>query len=391
MSPGDFIREAFTRKDALLDTVAAIYDAALEPEGWSAALTRIGGLLAGRSAGGTWSLLAAFRSTGEPEFMKQDTAGQADHLAFFREKYARPETNPSIPSLMQSGQGGIVLREQDLTDEEWHCNGMYREVFRPAGVYHGLGALVSRSDSHMVVLGVTRPRRAGQFSRRELNVLADLLPHLRRATQVFLRLSDLESHKAAHLTMWDRLPFGVALLDGVGKILWTNREAASILSRADGLAIHNKRLCAANNAENADLERMIAAAVATRFGRAIQSGGAISISRPSLARSLAVLVAPMMMERVFLHEPAAVVFITDPGRKSETPVQLLKRLYGLTGREAALAALLLQGTDLKDAAGQLGTTMNTARTHLRLIFEKTDTHRQSELIHLLLRGPAGLA
>jgi DNA-binding CsgD family transcriptional regulator len=96
------------------------------------------------------------------------------------------------------------------------------------------------------------------------------------------------------------------------------------------------------------------------------------------------------MERVLARQPAAVVFVTDPERQTETPPELLKRLYGLTPREADLAALLLQGIDLKEAARQLGTSMNTARTHLRLIFEKTDTHRQSELIHLLLRGPAGL-
>src|SRR5579859_795515 len=271
-------------KDALLDTVAAIYDASLEPHAWPAALTRIGGMLGGR-LGGTWTVLAAMRPTGELEFLTQERSGNSEHLGLFREKYTHPDTNPSIPSLMRSPQGGIVLREQDLTDQEWHRNGMYREVFRPAGIYHGLGAVVSRSHSHMVVLGVTRPKRAGQFSRRELNVLRELLPHVRRAMQVFLRLADLESHNGAHLTMWDRLPFGVALLDGAGKILWTNREAAAILSRADGLAIQNKRLCAASSGENAELERLIAASVATRFGRATQSGGALSVSRPSLARS----------------------------------------------------------------------------------------------------------
>jgi len=390
MSPGNFIREAVTQKDALLDAVAAIYDAALEPQAWPAALTRIGGLLRGRFSGGTWSLLAAFRATGEPEFLAQEITGHADHLAFFREKYTRPETNPSIPSLMASPQGGIVLREQDLRDDEWHRCAMYREVFQPIGVYHGLGALVSRSNSHTVVLGVTRPKRAGQFSPCELNILNELLPHVRRAMHVFLRLADLRSQQAAHLAMWDQLPFGVALLDGAGKLLWTNREAADILARADGLAIQNKRLCAANSAENAELERLMAVAVATRLGRATQAAGVLSVSRPSLARSFALLAAPIVAERVSLHEPAAVVFITDPERKPETPVQLLRRLYGLTGREAALAGLLLHGSDLKNAAGQLGMSMNTARTHLRLIFEKTDTHRQSELMHLLLRGPFGL-
>jgi DNA-binding CsgD family transcriptional regulator/PAS domain-containing protein len=385
----EFLGEDVTGKDALLDTVAAIYDSALEPQAWPAALARIGELLSAR-LGRTWTVLAAMRPTGELEFLTQERSGNAEHMALFREKYTRPNTNPSIPSLIRSRQGGIVLREQDLTDEEWHRNGMYREVFRPAGIYHGLGAVVSRSESHMVVLGVTRPKRAGQFSACELNVLSELLPHVRRAMHVFLKLADLESHKAAHLTIWDGLPFGIALLDGTGKVLWTNQEATAIFARADGLTVQKKRLCAANAAESAELQWLIATAVATRFGAAMQARGALSVSRPSLARSFALLVAPIHMERIFLQQPAAVVFITDPERNFEAPVDMLTRLYGLTRREAALAALLLQGNDLKDAAGQLGTSMSTARTHLRLIFEKTDTHRQSELIHLMLQGPAGL-
>jgi DNA-binding CsgD family transcriptional regulator len=172
--------------------------------------------------------------------------------------------------------------------------------------------------------------------------------------------------------------------------VWTNKEATAILARADGLAIQNKCLRAANPSENANLQLLIQATAAASEGRTARSGGPLKVSRPSLARSFAVLVAPIRMERIFARQPAAVVFVTDPERQTETPPEFLKRLYGLTTREAALAALLLQGIDLKEAAAQLGTSMNTARTHLRLIFEKTDTHRQSELIHLLLRGPAGL-
>ena len=334
--------------------------------------------------------MAAIRATGEPEFLTQETKGDPDHLALFRQKYTHPQTNPSVPSLMASRPGGIVLREQDLTDEEWHRCPMYLEIFRPAGIYHGLGALVSRSDSRLVVLGVTRPKRAGQFSSRELKLLAQTIPHVRRAMQVFLRLADAKSQNAAHLAPWDMLGFGVVLLDAAGKILWRNREATRILERADGLVIHGKSLSAANPLENAELQSVIRLAISTSQGRMGRPGAPLSLSRPSLARSFALLVAPIRMERVFLHEPAAVVFITDPERESETPVSMLERLYGLTPREAALAALLLRGLDLKEAAGQLGTSMNTARTHLRLIFEKTDTHRQSELIHLFLRGPAGL-
>ena len=84
-------------KDLFLDTVAAVYDAALQPEAWPVALSRIRDLL-----GATWPVMAAIRRTGETDFIEQDEAGSNDHLAFFRQKYNSPDTNPAIPRLIAS-------------------------------------------------------------------------------------------------------------------------------------------------------------------------------------------------------------------------------------------------------------------------------------------------
>ncbi|MGA7908812.1 MAG: helix-turn-helix transcriptional regulator [Candidatus Sulfotelmatobacter sp.] len=58
----------------------------------------------------------------------------------------------------------------------------------------------------------------------------------------------------------------------------------------------------------------------------------------------------------------------------------LSSLYGLTRGEAALAALLMRGKSIDEAAAQLFISNHTARTHLKRIFMKTDTHRQTELV-----------
>jgi DNA-binding CsgD family transcriptional regulator len=81
----------------------------------------------------------------------------------------------------------------------------------------------------------------------------------------------------------------------------------------------------------------------------------------------------------------AVVFIVDPEVVPVLPVDRLKHLYGLTQREAILASELATGSTVEDAAEQLAITYETARTHLRRIFSKTETSRQSELVSLLIR------
>jgi DNA-binding CsgD family transcriptional regulator len=100
--------------------------------------------------------------------------------------------------------------------------------------------------------------------------------------------------------------------------------------------------------------------------------------------------SPIHVEQSFAPRPAAVAFVTDPDRDPELVPEKLRRLYGLTVREAAVVAELVRGRDLHEAAERLDMSVHTARTLLRFVFRKTDTHRQSELVGLVLRGPEGL-
>ena len=48
-----------------------------------------------------------------------------------------------------------------------------------------------------------------------------------------------------------------------------------------------------------------------------------------------------------------------------------------------MAAAIATGRGAIDAARELGISENTARTHLKRVFQKTDTHSQADLIRLL--------
>ena len=63
---------------------------------------------------------------------------------------------------------------------------------------------------------------------------------------------------------------------------------------------------------------------------------------------------------------------------------LLRATYGCTAREATLAGALTDGCTLAEAATTLGISIHTARTHLKRVFRKTGTSRQTELLRLVL-------
>lgn len=69
---------------------------------------------------------------------------------------------------------------------------------------------------------------------------------------------------------------------------------------------------------------------------------------------------------------------------------LLMDIYALSPGEARVAAKLVEYPDINYVAEALNISLSTARTHLKRIYRKTDTNRQSVLIHTIVTGPVGM-
>lgn len=189
----------------------------------------------------------------------------------------------------------------------------------------------------------------------------------------------------AALDALNLLAVGVVLVDENGHILNANRVAQRILDREDGLAATAGRLVASYGQDQVALGRSLAAAAAST-----PTSGALSFARPSGRRPLSVVIKALRREPHPGEPGLAAVFMTDPEQEVAAEAQDLAALYGLTPAEARLASSLVRGMSPAQAAAALGLTVNTVRTHLKRIFSKTETRRQSDLMRLLLTGPAPL-
>jgi DNA-binding CsgD family transcriptional regulator len=267
----------------------------------------------------------------------------------------------------------------------------FHDFFEPRGMVHVLGAIIRRDGSAATNLSVQRSVAAGPFTRAERDLVGQLMPHMQRVVQIHQRLTGAERTGPLAETL-DRLPTGLILVDGHGRALFVNRAALEISRAGDGLTLSRPGLSAARPSDNAALHRLIAASVAQADDH-LPAGGTMSVSRPSLKRPYLVVVAPIRGSRhpwPASSAASAAVFVSDPERGVPPPVQWLRAAYGLTAAEARLAGLLAAGVSLDEAAGTLRVTRETARCHLKRLFDKTDTRRQSALIALILRASAGL-
>jgi DNA-binding CsgD family transcriptional regulator len=176
---------------------------------------------------------------------------------------------------------------------------------------------------------------------------------------------------------------GAVLADVDASACLANRIALQLLRSGNGLALVSGVLVA----DRASDTRMLAALLreAIVLGEEPKDSP-LRIPRKNGLSDLIVHIAPGPALKV---SPArdgrtALMTITDPEQCVRVNEQDLTRLYGLTRGEAALANLILQGKSVDDAAGELFISAHTARTHLKRIFLKTDTHRQPELVVRLL-------
>ena len=182
----------------------------------------------------------------------------------------------------------------------------------------------------------------------------------------------------------DYLNQGVVIADLHSLPLWNNRVAQEIIDEADGLSVDAYGMSAARKLEAATLRRLIAAA----GEKEIEASGVMTVSRPSMRRSLELVVVPA--GRTVVPRAAAIVFINDPERPVPLPSGFLGRIYGLTLAEAAVVMEIAHGNGLQSAARKLGIAKSTVRTHLQRAFQKTGTRRQSQLAWLIAKCCAAL-
>ena len=79
----------------------------------------------------------------------------------------------------------------------------------------------------------------------------------------------------------------------------------------------------------------------------------------------------------------ALLVIHDPNVQASIPQEIVATLFGLTPMEGSLLVALSEGQTLRQYSDDHRVTYNTARTHLRSVFAKTNTSKQSDLVRLM--------
>ncbi len=367
---------------AILQLVPSIYEAAAEPDRWPTILDELC-VLFDATAGvlGDYDF-AARRGH------KNCSVGIAPQ---FGEPYSTKfaAANPWANEAALSAPDAVCTGSQLIPDDQLRATSFYRDWLKPQGLFHSLRAVLHHEDRKIWFVGLIRRESQPDFNADELARLKTLLPHFRRAYQIDRAISERITVAESTIAAFDQIPLGIAMVAADGQVLAANRFAKQLTTERDGLAFNANGLKARRAADKARLLDLIGRLETFRSGDEASDDTdpteSMTVSRQHSLRALSVRVSmasqPASVFGVQLR--AATVLISDPERRIKPDPASLTELFKLTPTEARVTAGLASGAALIEVADELGIAYETARTHLKRTFSKTDTSRQADLIRLV--------
>lgn len=253
------------------------------------------------------------------------------------------------------------------------------DFLRPNHMTDGLFVRLTEGPAPMSFLIAAPSDTDGYATADRVAVANALVPHLQQALRTQAHLADLELRADDIAEAIDGMRHAVIVVDSKITVLHANSPAQDLLARRDGFLVTRGRLNAASPPADAELRRCVGLALGLRDDGACV-GDSFVCRRTAEQRRYVVHVSPFAVGSG--HGPRALVVIVDPDR--EPPVALLRRLFGLTDAETAVALRVSRGVGLRPIADELTLSLATVKTHLQHVFAKTATHRQAELVRLLL-------
>lgn len=186
----------------------------------------------------------------------------------------------------------------------------------------------------------------------------------------------------AMLTTVEALAATVILLGEERRVARMSCDAEALLMDGGYLKVRRGRIVAADPAEDVALSRAFVQATDPRRQR--RTVGRIILRGTGGDLPMVVECGPLPDRPSGPFSQARAMLSVRSAPHARTAA-LLGELYPLTAGEAAVAALLASGADLKTIATARGCSVETVRTQVKALFDKTGARRQGELIALLHR------
>ena len=284
---------------------------------------------------------------------------------------------------------GRVMSGEELIDHQaLRRTDFYRRFLQPRGLLHMLCGVVDQRARGAHCVSIYRAEDQDAFDAQKKAELGLLLDHITLSLQSQWRWQAADDLAQALLSVSDHDTRPTLLVTGDAEPVHRNRAAAQLLDLGLGLAMDGRCVVAASPADRRLLQQTIARLAQVDPADPAAAPAVLTLAGPPGCPAVVVVVRAA--GQVFASQSGArrglVVVAVRGGSASHDPARcVFARQYELTAAQAKVSALVFAGQSLATVSRSLNLSENTVRSHLKQIFQKTDTHGQMELVHLHAR------
>lgn len=311
-----------------------------------------------------------------------------DDADFCRSMAAYSARNPWFLSSDDYAPGRVMTGDELISHNDLRRTDFYRGFLQPRGLLHRLCGVVAQHGCGAHLLSAYRAEDQGAFEAREKAELEVLLDHVTLSLRSQWRWQEADDLARALLTQSDHDMNPLILVTADAEPIYRNPAAAHLLDLGVGLRLDGTRLVASSSADQRLLRETIARVAQGDPTDAAASPAVVTLACTPPAPPVVVVVRAA--GQVFMSQAGVrrglVMLSVRCGRVGHDPAScVFARQYELTAAQARVSALVLAGQPLTRIAQSLNVSENTVRSHLKQIFQKTETHGQMELVHLHAR------
>lgn len=372
-------------EERIYNLIGSIYDCAKDSSvaAWNAVYEDFANLVQS-GPGGLWLLnekagrFNFFVSTVPPEMLK-----------LYAEHYQ--SVSPFYKVLVNMKAGERISRLESAVGNDFEKTEIYEVIYKPQNIYEIEHHTIFNCPGLKAGISFSRPKNRLAFDHDERKAISVVVPHLTRAFKVHHAFAEVKLENMAMADSMRQSSRSVIVLDKWNRPVFINDSAQKLIDTKDGFELdRDGSIRASNSFDTRVLRRALRAIHDPSLLINSSDQSVIQIGRRNETRPFQLVIGRVSGQEWFLdeNERFASIFIYDPDAQILTNEALLCQFYGLTLAEAHLTAILAEGKSLNEACDLLTVTQNTARTHLKRIFSKTDTNRQTELVKLVIAGMA---
>lgn len=377
-----------TSSPELESIIARLHQATGRIDDWTEVLAGVRELFQGRLA-----------ALGRYHFL----SGQGSKIAVtppnepFRSEYASQHAirNPWFIASQEYRSGRVMTGEELLRQDDLIRTDFYQRFLRKYGLHHRLCGVLTRTGDSALYLDVYRDDTQPAFGDHDKQVLQAVIGHLAPALENHWTLLHLDSLNRLLQAVVDGFAPAVFLVDREGHLLFASHKATELLDGTTGLQRKGERLAAGNRMEDRALLEAIAQIAGYDPACDSATGAGIKVvplfsGNANGNRSHPMVITAHPAGQWFCtassaYRQAVMLVVKSPEAFHDVTQCAFAQVYQLTRAQARLTGLLLAGYSLGRAAECMLISDNTARSHLKQVFQKTDTHSQIELVHLHAR------